>query len=169
MMKLLIFLLLLVSISVNALEGVETLYEGLGLNIGPSVSYLDENTGTALNLDIALSNLIPNKYQFFTLSVNGRYLLDNDNKNGMDIEGTFILMFVIVGGGIGYYNQDDNFKRKHHFFLSLPIFSKGNLDMFWGKGSFFIEPYLRVHFFEDKEVNEYGIFLKISTHKGLSL
>ncbi len=94
----------------------------------------------------------------------------NDEKNyyAIEAEATVVILFIL-GGGIGYYKENDEFKRKYHYFIGLPVVSIADINMFFGKGSFFIEPYVRIHKFPNEYVNEYGIFFKISTHEGINI
>ncbi|MBN2695544.1 hypothetical protein JXR93_12860 [bacterium] len=167
-MRYIIFtILFFISINLLSLEGIEKLYSGVGIQYGPSISYIDSDV--ALNFDLALSNIIPNDFTFFTISINQKAILKDKTYLMTELEGT-LYFFIVLGGGVGWYGEKfSDYKMKSHLFLGLPIYSIANISSIKILRSFFIEPYMRVHKISSTYYNEYGVYLKFSSHQGINI
>jgi hypothetical protein len=127
------------------------------ISIGPSISTFDKNLSA--NIDTSWTLLI------FTSSINIKYIrLNNTNCYGFQSEFTLWLI-INFGGGFGQMYGSERGQIKHLFFglpLNLTKMGAGqnNDSRFPGR---FVEPYVRINYFNNKHYIEAGIYYKVQT------
>ncbi|OHD08019.1 MAG: hypothetical protein A2Y41_05820 [Spirochaetes bacterium GWB1_36_13] len=133
------------------------------ISIGPSFSLISQGKkiGYSFNFDLSLTDSFGSDLFYFTPSINLKQLrINNQVFTGFQTEFT-VWLTVNIGGGWGYLWGDSQSSIIHLFTgLPIPLEFDPPFDYFH---TFYLEPYGRLLFFDEKLYYEFGLLIKMSS------